>query len=39
MHHYLTKYRDEHNQQKCVSWFQMNLFGKCYTFFKREITI
>jgi len=39
MHHHITKYRDEKGIRKAVSWFQINLFGKCYCFLKREIQI
>lgn len=38
MHHYITKYRDE-SGRKAVSWFQINFLGKCYCFFKKEISI
>ncbi|OTO55479.1 hypothetical protein A5813_000919 [Enterococcus faecium] len=39
MHHFITKYRNENNERKAVAWFQINLFGKPYCFFKREIAI
>ena len=39
MHHYITKYSDEKGVRKAVTWFQINLFGKCYCFLKREIQI
>lgn len=39
MHHYITKYHDEKGHRKAVAWLQLNLFGKCYCFFKREINI
>jgi|GEM_PF-2160687 len=39
MHHYITKCRDEKGNRKAVSWFQLNLVGRTYCFFKREIAI
>lgn len=39
MHHYITKYQDGKGIKKAVSWFQINMFGKCICLFKREITI
>lgn len=39
MHHYITKYRNERNERKAVSWFQINLFNKSFCFFKKEIFI
>ncbi len=39
MHHYITKYKDENGSRKAVAWFQVNIFGKCFCFFKREIAI
>lgn len=39
MHHYITKYSDEHGSRKVVAWFQVNIFGKYFCFFKREIAI
>lgn len=37
--HYLTKYRNEQNERKAVSWIQVSLFGKCFCLFQREISI
>lgn len=39
MHHYITKYQDETGRKKAASWFQINVLGKCFCLFKREITI
>lgn len=39
MHHYLTKYRDENGNRKAVSWLQINIFGKCFCLFQKEISI
>lgn len=39
MRHYITKYRDENGRRKAVAWFQINFLGKCYCFFKKEISI
>lgn len=39
MHHYITKYSDGKGIRKAVAWFQINLFGNCYCFLKREITL
>lgn len=38
MRHYITKYHED-GKQKVVSWVQINLFGKSFCFFKKEITI
>ena len=39
MNHYITKYTDENKTKKAVSWIQINLFGRAFCFFKREINI
>lgn len=37
--HYITKYSDENGNRKAVSWLQINIFGKSFVLFKREISI
>ncbi|WP_430606419.1 hypothetical protein IGJ55_002097 [Enterococcus sp. AZ170] len=39
MHHYITKYKNELGEMKVVAWFQLNVFGKSYCLFKREMDI
>lgn len=39
MHHYITKYTDEDGKLNVTSWFQLDLFGKCYTFSIKSIKI
>ncbi len=39
MHHYITKYYDEKGNHKVIAWFQINVFGRCYCLFKRELSI
>lgn len=39
MKHYITKYRDEENKQHVVSWLQVNLLGKCFTFSKKDLLL
>lgn len=39
MKHYMTKYRNEENKLIIVSWLQINLFGRCYCFSKKELAI
>lgn len=38
IHHYLTKYR-ENGKLKAEAWIQVNLFGWCFCFSKRQIEI
>lgn len=35
IHHYMTQY-EENGEKKIVSWLQINLFGKCFCFSRRE---
>ncbi|WP_255471396.1 MULTISPECIES: hypothetical protein [unclassified Lactococcus] len=37
--HYITKYSDEKNTRKAVSWIQLDILGKHFCFFSREIEI
>ncbi len=39
MKHHITKYRNESNELIVVSWLQLNLFGKCFCFSKKELVI
>ncbi len=38
MKHYITKY-EEGGQWYAEAWSQINLFGKCFCFWKRRIPI
>lgn len=38
MHHYLTKY-EEDGTRYAESWLQVNLFGLCFCFWKKQIKI
>lgn len=38
LHHYITKYQ-ENGETFVEAWLQINLFGKCYCFWKRKIKI
>ena len=38
MKHYITKYI-QNGVRYAESWMQINLFGKCFYFSKRRITI
>lgn len=38
MKHYLTKY-SENGKRYAEAWAQINLFGKCFCFWKRRIEI
>jgi hypothetical protein len=38
MHHYITKY-EEKGVRYAEAWFQINLLGWCFCFFKRKIEI
>ncbi len=39
MHHYITKYTNEENERKAVSWIQINLFHWNFCLLKREINL
>ncbi|WP_286010649.1 hypothetical protein [Enterococcus durans] len=39
MHHYITKYQDENEKLRIVSWLQINLFNKSYCFSKKELAV
>lgn len=39
MHHYITKYADETGQWYAEAWIQINLFGMCFCFWRRQIKI
>lgn len=36
MHHYIIKYRNERNERKAVSWFQIHLFNKSFLFLQER---
>lgn len=36
--HYITKYRED-GVRYAESWLQFNIFGKCYCFNRKRITI
>ena len=36
MHHYMTKYTDNNNDEHYISWIQLNLFNFTFTLSKRE---
>lgn len=36
--HYITKY-EENGERYAEAWVQINLFKKCFCFFKRRIKI
>jgi len=38
MQHHITKY-EEDGIRKATSWTQINVFGKCFCFFKKTINI
>ena len=38
MKHYITKYWYD-GQRFAESWLQVNLFGKCFCFWKKKIAI
>ncbi|ENV9651488.1 hypothetical protein ACFK7V_002001 [Listeria monocytogenes] len=37
--HHITKYQDEMGSRFAISWFQLNLFGRCYCFNQKRIAI
>lgn len=39
MKHYITKYRNEHEELVVESWLQINLFGKNFCFSKKKLVI
>lgn len=39
MRHYITKYKNEENKLIVVSWLQINILGRCYCFWKKELAI
>lgn len=39
LHHYITKYTDANGIKKAVSWLQLDIFGWCWCFCEREITL
>ena len=39
MRHYMTKYRTDQNELRVVSWMQINIFGKCFCMWKKELAI
>ena len=36
--HYITKYEEE-NKRYAESWLQINIFGRCYCFWRKRIEI
>lgn len=38
MKHYITKYR-ENGKNYAESWMQLNLFGRCFCFWRKRIEI
>lgn len=38
MHHYITKYIED-GDKYAVSWFQINLFGRCYCLNQKRIKL
>ena len=36
MHHYITRYLDENGKDIVESWLQINIFGLCFCFSKRQ---
>ena len=39
LHHYITKYVDENDERIVESWLQLNLFGLCWCFSKRRVSL
>lgn len=39
MKHYITKYKNKYDELIIVSWLQINIFGLCYCFSKKELVI
>ncbi|MGL9971527.1 hypothetical protein [Enterococcus sp. DIV1420a] len=39
MKHYMTKYKNDKGDLIIVAWLQINLFGRCYCFSKKELAI
>lgn len=39
IHHYMTKYVNEHGQFIVESWIQINVFRRCYTISDRKIVL
>jgi len=38
MKHHITKYK-ENGKRYAESWFQINILGKCFCFWKKKINI
>lgn len=39
LNHYLTKYMEPNGKRYAESWLQLNIFEKCFCFWKRKIEI
>lgn len=37
--HHLTTYRQEDGTRVAEAWIQLNLFGRCYCFARRRISL